>query len=199
MTRVVYCSIRPAPGADMRGSGGPAVGRADEDGEQDDEVHGAGGIVRVTRGLQRADPIEPHSVPLQDVSEGQQRQAGVAVRKGMEEGNVEVGPGRASGQGDLPVAALAQTSGKVLPRTRRQCVAFPAALGEGVALTEGSPGHAEDKPLPFSQKGEGEGALAGGTGAGPGRRPAADRGRQVGASSESRAVVFLRNGLGQDN
>ncbi len=41
---------------------------------------------------------------------GEHGKAGVAIREGVEEGHVQVGPGRTEGQGDSPVGALAQTA-----------------------------------------------------------------------------------------
>ncbi|GGV39056.1 hypothetical protein GCM10010495_65470 [Kitasatospora herbaricolor] len=66
---------------------------ADQYGDQSRQAEGAVRVVRVAGGPQRPHFVQAYSFHLQDVGENQQRQAGVAVRVGAEEGDVEVRPG----------------------------------------------------------------------------------------------------------
>lgn len=135
------------------------MGRVDEDEDQGSQVCRSGVVVRTARGPQRADLVQSNPLQLQNVGEGEHGEASVAIREGMEEGHVQVGPGRAGGQRDSRVGAVPQTQLKVALGVGRQCVAFPAALGEGVALPELDLGDAEEQLLPSRQKCAGEGRL----------------------------------------
>lgn len=147
--------------ASVREPGGPLVGRADEDEDQGGQVCCPGVVVRVARGLQGADLVQSDSFPLQDVGEGEHGKAGVAIREGVKEGHVEVGPGRAGGQGDSRIGAVAQTLLEVALGVWCQGVAFPAAFGEGVASSEPDLRRAKDQLLPSGQKRAGERAPVG--------------------------------------
>lgn len=116
------------------------------------------GVVRVTRDLQGTDLIQPYSLQLQDIGEGEHGEPGVTVSEGMEERHVQVGPGRARRQGYRLVGAVTQTTLKVPPSVWGECVPLPATLGEGVALSERDLRQTEDKLLPASQQLESEGA-----------------------------------------
>ena len=120
------------PPVSVRGCACPAVGGADQDRDESREVKGTDWVVRVASGLQRAHFVQAHSTHVQDVGEDQQGEAGVAVRVGVEEGDVEVRPGSSGAEGHGRVCALVQAGGEILPGVRCQPVPFPAALGESV-------------------------------------------------------------------
>jgi transposase len=131
-----------------------SVSAAVEHPEESGKVGGTGRVIRVAGGLEWADLRKDDVLPGQDVDQGQQGSAGVAIGEGVEERHVEVCAGRACRQRDVWVGRLAQAGSKVGLGTRGQAVALAAGLRIGVVHAERCLCFSEDLSLPAGQQGE---------------------------------------------